>query len=179
MNSQFFTGSNPSLINSKMIQDIQKELQFSDNKQQKVTLGVSCSNFYNNYISHNSFPLLVLFLIGLYLFIKYHIKKDKENKLLKEQEELKKYKKQLKEKTHNLIDKYANKSSYSDMSDDIIDDEYSIETLQDNNSNIEKILNPYTDDVDKFINSSNSTMNITDKENKKKINDMAKKLFST
>ena len=178
MNSQLFTGSNPSLINSKMIQDIQNELQLSDNKQREASLGTSCSNFYNNYISHNSFPLLVFLLIGLYLFIKYHIKKDKESKLLKEQEELKKYKKQLKEKTHYLIDEYKNKLSYPDMSDDIIDDEYSIETLQDNNSNIEKILNPYTDDVDEFINSSNSTMNITDKENKKKINDMAKKLFS-
>ena len=59
MNSEFFTGSNPSLINTKIINEINNELKIKDNCDYKEQ--VTISHFYNNYISNNSFALFVFF----------------------------------------------------------------------------------------------------------------------
>ena len=171
MNSEFFTGSNPSLINTKIINEINNELEIKDNCDYKEQ--VTISHFYNNYISNNSFALFVFFLIGIYLFIKYQLKLDKDAKLLQEEKELKEYKKTLKENTNYLVNNY-NKINYSNIDNNIIDDEYSLDTLTD--KNIEN--NNLNKNVSDFITSTNSNIGISDRENKNNIHNIAKKIFS-
>jgi len=171
MNSEFFTGSNPSLINTKIINEINNELELKgdNNFKEKATI----SNFYNNYISNNSFALFVFSIIGIYLFIKYQLKLDKDAKLLQEEKELSEFKKNLKENTNYLVNNY-NKINYSNIDNNIIDDEYSLETLTENNLESNYLNNNVTD----FINSTNSNIGISDRENKNNIHNIAKKIFS-
>lgn len=78
MDTAFFSGSNPSLISSKMLKDINKELEFTI--PEGPTWNQSIGGFYKNYIRPNTFPIMVCVLLGLFLFIKYLIKKDKDSK---------------------------------------------------------------------------------------------------
>jgi hypothetical protein len=78
MDTAFFSGSHPSLISSKMLKDINKELEFIT--PEGPTWNQSIGGFYKNYIRPNTFPIMVFVLLGLFLLIKYLIKKDKDNK---------------------------------------------------------------------------------------------------
>jgi hypothetical protein len=74
-----FDGSNPNLISSKTIKDIESQLDLADRDDgNKVINGIG--SFYNNYLSPNLFPIIVVSLLALYLTIKYILKKDREER---------------------------------------------------------------------------------------------------
>ena len=83
MNSEFFSGTRPVLINSKVLKDINKPLIIPESTD--PTWGQSIGGIYCDYIRPNMFALLVVLLISLYLFIKYLIKLDKDNKIKKKE----------------------------------------------------------------------------------------------
>lgn len=84
MNSEFFSGSRPVLINSKVLKDINEPLNAPEDMG--PTWGQSIGNVYCDYIRPNMFAIIVIFLISLYLFIRYLIKKDKDSKKNEEEE---------------------------------------------------------------------------------------------
>ena len=73
-----FIGSEPDLINNRIITAIETPLTISHTNKSNLFNGMSI--FYNNYIEPNMFPLIVLSLSVLYLSIKYVIKRDNDEK---------------------------------------------------------------------------------------------------
>src|SRR5277367_3420093 len=85
-----FDGSRPDLISNKTIKDIEAKLDNSEGEEgNRVINGLGF--FYSEYIAPNMFPIIVIFLLILYLTIKYILKKDREER--EEDEEEKKEKK--------------------------------------------------------------------------------------
>lgn len=74
-----FDGSKPNLISSKTLKDIESKLDTQGiDEGNRVLNGLG--SFYENYISPNMFPLIVIMLLALYLTIKYVLKKDREER---------------------------------------------------------------------------------------------------
>jgi hypothetical protein len=96
MDTDFFSGAKPSLISSKMMKDINKQLDFS--VSEGPTWGQSIGGFYENYIKPNIFPIAICVMFAIFLLIRYLIKKDKDKD---------KYKKSKK-------DRYPHVSEYRD-----------------------------------------------------------------
>lgn len=79
MDNEFFSGPpRPLLVNNKVMKDIDKLMDVPDDIT--PTWKDSMGNLYCDYIQPNIFPIMVFILIGLYLFIRYLIKKDREQK---------------------------------------------------------------------------------------------------
>lgn len=80
-----FDGSKPNLISSKTLKDIEFKLDTqSPDEGNRVLNGLG--SFYENYVSPNMFPIIVIVLLILYLTIKYILKKDREEKEEEEEE---------------------------------------------------------------------------------------------
>jgi len=74
---EYFSGTIPELISSKTIKNISKTLQTGgDISPPSWTENVV--TFYQNYIQPNLFPIIVLIIISVYLFIMYVLKRDKD-----------------------------------------------------------------------------------------------------
>ncbi len=80
-----FDGSVPNLISKRTFEDIDSYLNIPHkDSENKVINGLGA--FYNNYISPNLFPIIVISLLIIYLLIKYILKKDREEKEIIEEE---------------------------------------------------------------------------------------------
>lgn len=80
-----FDGSVPNLISKRTLEDIDSYLNVPyKDSENKVINGLGA--FYNNYISPNLFPIIVISLLVIYLSIKYVLKKDREEKETIEEE---------------------------------------------------------------------------------------------
>jgi len=101
----------PNLVSSKTIKRIDK--LFSNIKNEEPTWGISMSMFYNDYIKPNLFALIILFVIVIFLTLKYLLKQDKKQK-------------RKKSKKHKN-NKVSYKIKYSDESVDRIPQMYSDE----------------------------------------------------
>ena len=115
-----FDGSKPNLINGDVIRKLESELNIDMHDEgNKVLNGIG--NFYTTYILPNMFPIIVICLLIIYLFIKYVIKKDRDEAM---QNELKNKKK--KKNKHDTIKNEKNKnkeiSPINDQIDDVIYD---------------------------------------------------------
>lgn len=101
-----FIGSEPDLINNRMIVAIETPLTGSyDNKSNLLTgMGI----FYNKYIEPNMFPLIILTISLLYLSIKYVIKRDNDEKHIDDHETAENFQKKhpshIHKGTDNLMD---------------------------------------------------------------------------
>ena len=82
-----FDGSKPNLISSRTLKDIETKLNVPDNvdNSSKVLNGIG--NFYNEYIVPNFFPIIVISLFIIYLIIRYILKRDREERDIREEEE--------------------------------------------------------------------------------------------
>jgi hypothetical protein len=154
-----FDGSKPNLINNQTLKDIESRLNIPINDNgNKVINGLG--TFYNEYISPNLFPLIVVSLLIIYLTIKYVLKRDREEreeKLDKKFENAKKHmvkinpddviKNATKAKTLNAETVIETVNNISDM----ISDDYLI-TDEDNEDNgeydREEIIEEYNQDVE-------------------------------
>lgn len=67
-----FDGSVPDLVNSKILNDINAELNIQPIDENKIINGMGY--VYTEFISPNLFPIIVVCLLFLYLAIKYTIK---------------------------------------------------------------------------------------------------------
>ena len=82
-----FDGSEPNLISSKTLADIESKLNNafdtndSDNGNRVIN---GLGSFYTNYVTPNMFPLIVIALLIFYLVIRYILKKDREERELNE-----------------------------------------------------------------------------------------------
>lgn len=80
-----FDGSVPNLISKRTLEDIESYLNVPyKDEENKVINGLGA--FYNNYISPNLFPIIVISLLIIYLTIKYILKKDREEKEIIDEE---------------------------------------------------------------------------------------------
>lgn len=119
-----FDGSKPNLIDNKTIRDIESRLALPyDDEGNRVLNGLG--SFYNDYIVPNMFPLIVIFLLIIYLTIKYVLKKDREEKEEQDEEKERKRnrvkKKMLKVDPDDIIEKEEAKRTISDLiSDDYL-----------------------------------------------------------
>lgn len=68
---EMFVGNTPDLINASLIKDIEKKLCTGTEKQK---INEICKMVYENYVQCNMFPIIVVVLLCMYLFIKYIIK---------------------------------------------------------------------------------------------------------
>jgi hypothetical protein len=95
-----FDGSKPNLISSKTLKDIESKLDTQGiDEGNRVLNGLG--SFYDNYISPNMFPLIVIMLLVIYLTIKYILKKDREERE-DEEEEINIKRKQIKKQMVNV-----------------------------------------------------------------------------
>jgi hypothetical protein len=159
MNSdRFFSGSRPALINNDILLEIDKQLEkyVPENMEgpdmsifQPPSTQRSLSKVYENYIKPNLFPIIVLLLLGLYLFMRYTIKNCNEEDNEEEFATLKPHVPVKDQPNYtnyvpNVLDTIrvdGKHVSYNDLDckrdlidDDIIDDDYSIDHW-DNNLN--------------------------------------------
>jgi hypothetical protein len=96
-----FDGSVPNLISKRTLEDIDSYLNIPyKDSENKVINGLGA--FYNNYISPNLFPIIVITLLIIYLTIKYILKRDREEKELIEDEKEEKQEKLNRVKNHVL-----------------------------------------------------------------------------
>lgn len=85
-----FDGSVPNLISKRTLEDIDSYLNVPHiDPENKVINGLGA--FYNNYISPNLFPIIVISLLIIYLTIKYILKKDREEKEIIDDEKTEKF----------------------------------------------------------------------------------------
>jgi hypothetical protein len=73
MDKSFFSGSNPNLLNEKALKNLNIFLE--ESKIEQKTSGEHILTLYKEYIRPNLFGLLILFIVCLFLFIRYLIKK--------------------------------------------------------------------------------------------------------
>jgi hypothetical protein len=133
-----YSNSKPNLINSKTIKQIDKV--FNNIQKSEPTWNENMKLFYKKYVSHNIFPILVLFLLVIYLTMRYVIKTNKIEKT-KKRKRKRKHKKIRSKKRFDVkynddyIPVHINNDSHDDSDinnildvDDVsyIDDEYSI-----------------------------------------------------
>lgn len=190
----FFSGTNPDLISNKVLKEINKSLIAKPVDVPILpSLGDNMSSFYSNYIQPNLFPIIVFVLITIYLFIKYVLKRDKDEKkndnylddifldelsetefnIAKKNDDYKKYLRQ-KEKITTAIKKQID-HGYSDMVPDS-DNEYENNDI-DNNYNNDYYLNDHY--ADPFNNGIRNPFSMNDGgfDGKKNIDNIAKKIF--
>lgn len=72
----YFSGANPDLISNKSLKELNIILQHPT--VEHPTLASNFSGFYSDYIQPNIFPIIIFVLISVYLFIKYVLKRDKD-----------------------------------------------------------------------------------------------------
>lgn len=82
-----FDGSNPNLVSSKTLKDIETKLNVPNNNDNSNRMINGIGAFYNEYIAPNLFPLIVISLLIIYLTIKYVLKRDREEKEDREDEQ--------------------------------------------------------------------------------------------
>lgn len=156
-----FDGSVPNLVSSKTLKDIESRLDNSlthTPSSNKVINGLG--EFYSNYISPNLFPLIVIGLLVLYLTIKYIIKRDKEEKNMKDPDE-----------EFIIINKLPIKENKSKPpvkeASDLIPDEYlindepdynspSVDSLENDNENEEEAIDDINSINNVFIDANNN-----------------------
>lgn len=79
MDENTFDGSQPILVSYETIKGIEDKLSVPfENDDNKVLNGIG--NFYTEYVQPNMFPIIVVSILCVYLFIKYILKQDRENK---------------------------------------------------------------------------------------------------
>jgi len=104
-----FDGSVPNLISKRTLEDIDSYLNIPyKDSENKVINGLGA--FYNNYISPNLFPIIVITLLIIYLTIKYILKRDREEKELIEDEKEEKQEKLNRVKNHVLKTNHGSES---------------------------------------------------------------------
>lgn len=74
-----FDGSKPNLISKTTLKELEKTIGLNNNEMDDKMLN-GIGSFYENYISPNLFPIIVICLLILYLTIKYIIKRDRDEK---------------------------------------------------------------------------------------------------
>jgi len=119
INSGFYSGLKPNLLNDNVLDPLDKLL--NNNQPVPPTTGEHLFKMYDNYIKPNLFAIFVFIVVGIFLFIKYAIKKFNE-KEIKENDNIPN-KKQLKKnnktnKTNDDIDDLT-----TDEEEDNIEDE--------------------------------------------------------
>jgi|694.fasta_scaffold103803_4 hypothetical protein len=75
----FFSGTQPAIVSEKTINKISKPID-PIKQITIVSWSDNLSGFYENYIKPNMFPLIIFILVGIFLFIKYVMKYDKDEK---------------------------------------------------------------------------------------------------
>ena len=79
MDENTFDGSQPILVSYETIKGIEDKLNVPfENDDNKVLNGIG--NFYTEYVQPNMFPIIVVSILCVYLFIKYILKQDREDK---------------------------------------------------------------------------------------------------
>jgi hypothetical protein len=76
-NFDTFDNSQPNLISKRVLCDI-NNICSKPKLENKVMIGIS--SIYEEYISPNMFPIIMLIFFCIYLLIKYILKKDKDTK---------------------------------------------------------------------------------------------------
>lgn len=159
-----FNGSKPNLISSKTLKDIELDLDvihIDDNNN--VINGLS--SFYNNYISQNLFPLIIIGFLALYLTIKYILKRDRDEaeyeinetkSLISNQDLDSLLQEREKERNIEIIKRHEeitlnNNDNNSENISDMISDDY----LLDNDS-----YHSSQDDIDDRLRNANGLQNV-------------------
>jgi hypothetical protein len=75
----FFSMTNPELISSKTIKTI-NQMVYKSSDYVAPTWKSNLGDFYKNYIQPNLFPIIVFFILFIFLLIKYILKRDKDEK---------------------------------------------------------------------------------------------------
>jgi hypothetical protein len=80
-NTKFFSGTKPKLINEKALKSIDK---LFDNNAANITMTNEEHLFkiFETYIKPNLFPIVIVIIISIYLFIRYFLKKYNEENLI-------------------------------------------------------------------------------------------------
>jgi hypothetical protein len=201
MNSEFFSGSNPSLINNKLLREFNKRLDLPPPPEDTVI--TSAHSFYKDYVEANLFPLIVILLMALYLFIMYVIKQDKDRERKQKQKEesfidMKPHVPVSRQTNHSrylpdeikgvkLGDKYYSHrdiyGDYSELDDELISDDYSID-----NNNHTATDDTWSDDEDSqmdniygyphdYISSTAEAMGFAADKNRKNLDDLTRIVF--
>lgn len=82
-----FDGSIPNLVSSKTLKDIETKLNVPDSNDNGNRMINGIGAFYTEYIAPNLFPLIVISLLIIYLTIKYVLKRDREERKEREDEQ--------------------------------------------------------------------------------------------
>ena len=83
----YFSKSKPSLISSKTLKHIDKLVQGGDGGKLQPDWKKSATLFYGDYVKPNLLPLIVLFIVVIYLTIRYVIKKNKDEEVSLEEDD--------------------------------------------------------------------------------------------
>ena len=142
-----FDDSKPDLISGKTLKDIETQLDTKGpDEGNRVLIGIG--SLYENYILPNLFSLLVIILLAVYLTIKYILKKDREERELRENAE-EAILKRIKNKNHMLNIDHNNKNTIVDITNDNTIPKHNISTSGDkpvSNDNVLTIGDMISDD---------------------------------
>lgn len=134
----------PNLVSSRTLKRINKI--FSNPIKEEPTWGYNMGLVYSDYIRPNLFPLIVLFIITVFLSIRYLLKKEKDNRVKqnKHKSNKKKYYSKQKNKKQYKID-------YGDYTDDsYIPKMYGDEKYEDNIRKLQPIFDTEDEENDEM-----------------------------
>lgn len=75
MDNNFFSNTNPSLVDSTLLKNLNDIVIVSDNKKM-ITLSESTLNFYNKYIQPNLIPIIIIVLFVGFMIYRYMTTKN-------------------------------------------------------------------------------------------------------
>jgi len=205
-NNNFFSNTNPDLISSKSLNDLDK-LIISESKNIKVggTLIESSFDFYKKYIQPNLLPIIIIIVFVVFIIYRYMTKKPKQeinqsdnieqfdpNKSVNDPSQTKL---ELSETPqHADLDNTMNEFVREKEIDEILNDDSLYEDVIHRPPEggravyrgTENKWDGYHDDLmdhpygydNNYIESTNEMLNFATGQNKTKINDVAKRLFT-
>jgi hypothetical protein len=77
MDNNFFSNTNPDLVDSTLIKNLNETVILAD-KVKMSTLGESSLNFYKKYVQPNLIPLIVIVLFVSFMIYRYMTKKNED-----------------------------------------------------------------------------------------------------
>lgn len=204
-NNNFFSNTNPDLISSKSLNDLDK-LILSDSKDIKVggTLIESSFDFYKKYVQPNLLPIVIIIVFVVFIIYRYMTKKTKQeidennnieqfdpNKSVNDpsQTQLELSETPLHADLDNTMNEFVREKEIDDiLNDDSLYEDVIHRPPEGGRSVYRGTVNKwngYHDDLmehpygydNNYIESTNEMLNFSTNLNKNKINDVAKRLF--
>lgn len=195
-NNNFFSNTNPDLVDSALLKNLNETVIVSDNKKM-TTFGESSLNFYKKFIQPNLIPIIVIVLFVGFMIYRYMTLKNETFDPSKHPSDKTQTKLEHSEinphELDNVINKYIKDKENEELEGQIDEEELMKEFYKTNNnienredyhgakdlyidSNLNVLDHPYGYESD-FLKMENEMANFSIGRNKSTIDDAASKIF--